>query len=557
MLTYPSKPINFIKLAASDPEKAAKLLQDPNAILYDLPACLIRPEIPNTCKNQQTVGFRGKIIRTQKPKILQVSKLFTCNKCNAEIKVDFDPMIYNQIPKPRKCERDSQEECSGTKFTEVDQDPVIKDYQEIKVQEQIQNLQVGRVPRSVTVVLHDHLVDTCKPGDDILITARVFQRWKRSVESSRCQIETCLLAKHLHIISNSTSTSTLNEETVLEFVEYWERFSEAPLVGRDRILSCFCPQVFGMYIIKLSMMLVLIGGVEQIDDTGHKVRGDSHLLLVGDPGTGKSQFLRFADLVSPRSVFTTGIGSTSAGLTCTAVKEGSEWQLEAGALVLADRGACCIDEFSSIREHDKSAIHEAMEQQSISVAKAGLVTKLNTRCSIIAATNPRGKYNPELGIEVNTTLASPLLSRFDLILVLLDVQNNSWDEQVSNFILDAETGNGDDILGDETDQLEFSLEKLSTFILFCKSFTPIMTEEANEILKKYYQIQRSSDLRNAARTTIRLLESLVRLAQAHARFMCRQIVEIMDAVVAIMVVEASMQSTALAGVISTLRKVDS
>jgi DNA replicative helicase MCM subunit Mcm2 (Cdc46/Mcm family) len=296
--------------------------------------------------------------------------------------------------------------------------------------------------------------------------------------------------------------------------------------------------------------LVLIGGVGQ-DSDGHKTRGDSHLLLVGDPGTAKSQFLRYAALVCPRTVFTTGIGSTSAGLTCTAVKDSGEWQLEAGALVLADMGVCCIDEFASIKEADKTAIHEAMEQQTISVAKAGLVCKLNTRCAVLAATNPKGKYDVNVGIEVNTALGTPLLSRFDLILILLDTPNSDWDRDVSTFILEKELY---ECALENKNESEgaFDLPMMQAYLAEVKTIIPEMTSEAAQTLKKYYQVQRASDHRNAARTTIRLLESLVRLAQAHARLMFRHKVILQDAIVSIILVEASMMSAALAGVHSTL-----
>ncbi|KAI0217789.1 hypothetical protein LSAT2_030502 [Lamellibrachia satsuma] len=257
--------------------------------------------------------------------------------------------------------------------------------------------------------------------------------------------------------------------------------------------------------------------VRRVGDNGTRVRGESHLLLVGDPGTGKSQFLKYAAKVAPRSVLTTGIGSTSAGLTVTAVRDGGEWQLEAGALVLSDGGLCCIDEFNSIKEHDKVSIHEAMEQQTISVAKAGLC------------------------LSVNVALASPLLSRFDLILVLLDSQNEEWDRVVSSYILDGKHPLDDVINRGKL----WTMERVQSYFSLIKTTAPALTDDAS-------RAQRSADGRNAARTTMRLLESMIRLSQAHSRLMCHENVTVQDAVVAVSVVESSMQGSALLGGVNAL-----
>lgn len=266
---------------------------------------------------------------------------------------------------------------------------------------------------------------------------------------------------------------------------FWDGFHGKEFTARNAIISQVCPSIYGMYFLKLALALVLCGS-ENCTFNGMKVRGESHMLLVGDPGTAKSQLLKFAHKITPRSVLTTGIGSTNAGLTVTAVKESNDWSLEAGALVLADGGICCIDEFTSIRECDKMAIHEAMEQQTISVAKAGIVCKLKTRCSVLAATNPKGNYDVTQSITSNTAIASPLLSRFDLIFLLLDNCNESWDKSVSDFILKGHTF--------DSTKDSFSIEKLKAYFAFIRTnYFPKMTPDASIILERYYTLMRRSE----------------------------------------------------------------
>eukprot|EP01119_Soliformovum_irregulare_P014195 TRINITY_DN3873_c0_g2_i1.p1 TRINITY_DN3873_c0_g2~~TRINITY_DN3873_c0_g2_i1.p1 ORF type:complete len:818 (-),score=185.58 TRINITY_DN3873_c0_g2_i1:57-2315(-) len=519
-----------------------------------LPQCdlLTKEVMPRSSDVGLFMELHGTIIRAGPRKTIEWERTMECTSCKATFVVYADMEQRNTFPKNPKCpSSDANRVCNSKGFRFIEGSEKCHDYQEIKIQEHVGKVGVGVIPRSIPVVLMDDLVDLCKAGDEVTLSGTVRQRWPRTpFEDERCDVEMFIVANSIRVHNQQRYGISLTEDLVANFKQYWISHREDPLTGRNNILKSLCPNIYGLYTVKLALALVMIGGVTYVDKSGMHVRGESHLLLVGEPGTGKSQVLKYAAMIAPRSVITTGIGTTSAGLTVAAVKEtGGEWVLEAGALVLADGGVCCIDEFSAIRERDRATIHEAMEQQTLSVAKVGLVCKLQTRTTVIAATNPKGRYDPSHDIYVNTTLASPLLSRFDLVFVLLDDQDKTWDRQVSTFILQGQIDH------QVEDDSHWSISDLRSYFLYAKSLKPDLSDECRTILAAYYKKQRQADLSNSPRTTIRLLESLIRLTQAHARLMARKYTLVQDAVTAVLLVEASMHTSALLGLPNTLHSI--
>lgn len=529
----------------------------------------------------------GTVIRTGGVMMCEVDRTYSCAKCGHTFPLSGDIAQRGEFRLPSVCPAQvpGRKACGGTRFNREERAFSCREYQEIKLQEQIKSLGVGSVPRSLLVILTDELADSVKPGDDVEVVGILHRRWHRNpTQGQRCDVELMLAATGVSLTNARKSFMQLTDEAIEGFERFWEQHRTTPLAGRDTILQSLCPQLYGMYITKLIVAMSLIGGVAHRDETGTNVRGESHLLIVGDPGTAKSQILRYAALLSPRAVLTTGIGTTSAGLTTSAVRDAGsgQWMLDAGALVLADGGLCCIDEFDSIRESDRGSIHEAMEQQTLSVAKAGLVCTLSTRTTVFAAVNPKsGKlgstiYVPSTdafstpgsraqpggggfagsagdtskSLPIELAIAAPLLSRFDVVLTLLDRHDEAWDKALSSFILDGCRLTGAAAVAEASAAAaRWPLERLRQYLFYVKNrLHPRLSREARLILSRYYSAERGGDGRNVARTTVRLMEALIRLTVAHARLMFRRHwATAQDAAFAVAAVESSAVSQPVLG----------
>lgn len=426
------------------------------------------------------------------------------------------------------------------------------------------------IPASLVVTLDNDLVESCQPGECITLwyvfplyfvyfeilteitqpflfySGTIERRWKPIVYGKKPEISIAMRAISLtRDKKRRMMTDKFQPEDLILMQVEWEDnvANVGELQARDIIIESICPEVRGMYVVKLAIaLMVCSGGIENTTTTscGSSMRGQSHLLLVGDPGLAKSRLLMSAAAFAPRAVLTTGMGSSAAGLTAAAVQENGEWQLEAGALVLGDGGICCIDEFNLMRETDRASIHEAMEQQTVSLAKAGMVCKLSTRCAVLAATNPRNLYtmsDPEGTSSLNIGIASPLMSRFDLVYILRDDRNEDWDDLIATHLL--ELAKGVEVMRLSNQKL-WSTEKLQAHFATIRTVHPEMTPEANKILSEYFQRCRNDPRRDNARTTVRLLDSLRRLAQAHARLLFRSTVNVYDAVIVIRLMESTL-----------------
>ena len=427
--------------------------------------------------------------------------------------------------------------ASGT-FRLIPEKSKLIDWQRIVLQERPEEIPPGQLPRSIEVVLQDELVDSARPGDRVTIVGVV--RVRPDSAKKKAIYDLYIDAIHLEV------SQKLLEEVVItrEDEERIKTLARDPWIHK-KIIASIAPAIYGHWDIKEAIALALFGGVPKVTPDGTRIRGDIHVLIVGDPGTAKSQLLQYVARIAPRGIYTTGKGATAAGLTAAVIRDKAtgEYYLEAGALVLADGGVAAIDEIDKMRDEDRVAIHEAMEQQTVSIAKAGIVARLNARTTVIAAGNPKfGRYLTNRTLADNINLPVTILSRFDLIFILKDRPNPEEDRRVAHHILQVHK---------ETEKVkpEIEPELLKKYISYARRYVrPRLTSEAIKLIEDFYVQMRRMSLESADGAipiTLRQLEALVRLAEAHARMALRNEVTVEDAEAAIRLMKAFLESAGL------------
>ncbi len=326
--------------------------------------------------------------------------------------------------------------CHGTGPFELNsEETVYRNFQRLTLQESPGSVPAGRVPRSKEVILTSDLIDCARPGEEVDITGIYSHQFNAALNARNGfpVFDTIIDANFVKKLSDNAAHLTITEADRAEF----DRLSKDPSIVR-RVVRSIAPSIYGNDRAKLAVALAMFGGREKNIDKKHRIRGDINVLLLGDPGVAKSQILKYVEKTASRCVYTTGKGASAVGLTAAVHKDTitGEWMLEGGALVLADRGVCCIDEFDKMTDQDRTSIHEAMEQQSISISKAGIVCSLQARCAVVAAANPvGGRYDASKTFSENVQLTDPILTRFDVLCVLRDEVDPVLDGKLAEFVV--------------------------------------------------------------------------------------------------------------------------
>ncbi|XP_064614879.1 DNA replication licensing factor mcm2-like [Liolophura sinensis] len=486
---------------------------------------------------------------------------YDCNKCNFVLGPFYQSQ--NQEVKPGSCP-----ECQSLGPFEINMEQTIyKNYQRITIQESPGKVPAGRLPRSKDAILLDDLVDMCKPGDELELTGIYHNNYDGSLNTANGfpVFATVIQANYITKKDDKLAANSLTDEDIKAIVALSkdERISE-------RIFASMAPSVYGHDDIKRAIALAMFGGEPKNPGGKHKVRGDLNVLFCGDPGTAKSQFLKYVEKTAHRVVFTTGQGASAVGLTAYVQRNpiSKEWTLEAGALVLADKGICLIDEFDKMNDADRTSIHEAMEQQSISVSKAGIVTSLQARCAILAAANPiGGRYDPSLTFSENVDLTEPILSRFDILCVVRDTVDPVQDERLARFVVgshmkhhpnaseDAMNGK-EDGLTNTTGLEPIPQELLRKYIIYAKekAHPKLHQMDQDKVANMYSALRRESMSTGSIPITVRHIESMIRMAEAHARMHLRDYVNEDDVNMAIRIMLESFISTQKFSVMRSMRK---
>ena len=560
--SYPEKRSLFVKFADMDiydPNLADMLLEDPDVAIeaatralreMDIPTGVTLDEanlriikLPRKVKIRdirsndigKLVSIEGLVTKATEVRPRVVEAVFECPFCGHIFSVEQGG---RQFKEPRECERES-----GGCGRKVQHFKLLVDKckfanaQKIRLQESPEELRGGELPQAIDVNLEDDISGEISPGDRVIV-AGILRSYQRTTQFGKTPFfDIYLDGNSLEIMEEEFEEIEITEEDEREIMG----LKNQPDVY-EKLIRSIAPSIYGYEEIKEAMVLQLFAGIpkELPDET--RVRGDIHLLLVGDPGVAKSQLLTYLVKLAPRGLYTGGKSSTSAGLTAAAVRDEfgeGRWTLEAGALVLADKGIAAVDEIDKMKKEDRDALHEAMEQQTVSIAKAGIMARLNSRCSLLAAANPKyGRFDKYTAIAEQINMPPTLLSRFDLIFTMMDRPNEEMDTKTAEHILEthyageliARSENIGKVEEAEKEHFEEAMqimepdvspELMRKYVAWSKrNVFPVMTEEAkNKFLDFYIGLRRQGyeDEDAPVPVTARQLEALIRLGEARAR----------------------------------------
>jgi DNA replication licensing factor MCM2 len=467
---------------------------------------------------------------------------FTCLKCKAI----FGPFIASSF-RPSQCF-----ECqSKGPFMINTSETVYKDFQKLTIQEVPGTVPPGSLPRAKEVLLFYDLIDCAKPGEEVEVTGVYKNNFSVSLNIKN-GFPVFFTVIEAASVTKRVGRAELTEDDIKDI----QKMARHPEI-KSIIYNSIAPSIYGHRDVKRALALAMFGGVSK-DSSSHRIRGDINVLLLGDPGMAKSQFLRYVANTSHRAVLATGQGASGVGLTASVRKDPvlKEWTLEGGALVLADRGVCLIDEFDKMDEHDRTSIHEAMEQQSISISKAGIVATLHARCSVIAAANPiRGRYNSSLTFGQNVNLSDPIISRFDILCVVRDVIDAAEDERMANFVIGAHSTKEEEVVGFDQHRMMMGQDLLKKYVMYARhNVAPIFSEVDFEKVSHLYSDLRKESMASGFPITVRHIESIVRMSEALAKMRLRNSVSGSDIDEAIDVALDSFMGAQKYSVTKSLRK---
>ncbi|KAF2012153.1 MCM-domain-containing protein [Aaosphaeria arxii CBS 175.79] len=466
---------------------------------------------------------------------------FDCTKCgttlgpfhqdsNVEVKISFCQNCQSRGP-----------------FTVNSERTVYRNYQKLTLQESPGTVPAGRLPRHREVILLWDLIDSAKPGEEIEVTGIYRNNYDAALNNKNGfpVFATIIEANHVVKSHDQLAGFRLTEEDERKI----RQLARDPRIV-DKIINSIAPSIYGHTDIKTAVALSLFGGVSKEAPGRHSIRGDINVLLLGDPGTAKSQILKYIEKTAHRAVFATGQGASAVGLTASVRRDPmtSEWTLEGGALVLADKGTCLIDEFDKMNDQDRTSIHEAMEQQTISISKAGIVTTLQARCAVVAAANPiGGRYNSTIPFSQNVELTEPILSRFDILCVVRDTVDPSEDERLAKFVVNshgrahplanatygfsnkakAATQDGEedeasmDVDSEEQPSKEGEIpqELLRKYILYAREkIRPKLYQiDQDKVARLFADMRRESLATGAYPITVRHLEAIMRISESFCK----------------------------------------